>query len=235
MGDCLSFAYGTAKEPSVPQDRELERQEPLNAPGRQRSAKDNSRDEVRVAKRDSSACPHAQVTKVTAGFLDPLGFSQDCVRLALRLEIRMDNNDIDFALSPELSPEAREYFKRYKAVAEKFIAQSNQKPLSWARIEAQNRMQEEIKQIAAEYLPGTVGTLVGSNPMLQIHQYKGFDIAIYTFPRLNGQFSTLSGVRKSGAPMTEEGFPLADAEFPTYEAAVKAALEQCKKEIDASV
>jgi hypothetical protein len=86
-------------------------------------------------------------------------------------------------------------------------------------------MQEEIKQIAASYPPGTVGTLVGGNPALQIHQYKGFDIAIHTVPRLNGQFSTLSGVRKSGAPLTEEGFPLSDAEFSTYEAAVEAALK----------
>jgi hypothetical protein len=147
----------------------------------------------------------------------------------------MDNNDNNLSLPPGLSPEAREYFTRYKAVAEKFIAQFNQKPFSWARIEAQNRMQEEIKQIAASYPPGTVGTLVGGNPALQIHQYKGFDIAIHTVPRLNGQFSTLSGVRKSGAPLTEEGFPLSDAEFSTYEAAVEAALEECKKQIDASV
>ena len=146
-----------------------------------------------------------------------------------------DHDDNDLPLSPDLSPEAREYFTRYKAVLEKYIAQFNLKPLSWATIAAQNEMAREITKIAAEYPPGTVGKLVGGHPILQIHQYKGFDIAIHTVPRLNGQFSTLSGVRKSGAPITEEGFPLADAEFSTYEAAVEAALEERKREIDAAV
>ena len=61
------------------------------------------------------------------------------------------DNDNDFVLPPDISPEAREYFKRYKAVAEKFIAQVNSKPFGWETVEAQDQMREEIMKIAASF------------------------------------------------------------------------------------
>ena len=50
--------------------------------------------------------------------------------------------------------------------------------------------------------------------------------------RRAGQYSTLSGIRKAGAPLPQEPFPLSEAEFPTHEAAVKAALDEGMKKID---
>lgn len=73
----------------------------------------------------------------------------------------------------------------------------------------------------------------GGPPALKTHQYKGFVIAIYTIPKLNGQFSTMSGIRKAGAPIPREPFPLSEQEFSTREDAAKAALDECMKKIDA--
>jgi hypothetical protein len=138
----------------------------------------------------------------------------------------------DFVLPPGLSPEVSEAILKAKAAIEKHVALANGKPFTWSTIESQKQLQEEIKQITASCPPGTFGT-IGGAPALETHQYKGFAIAINAVPLLNGQFSTLSGIRKLGDPLPQEGFPLADAEFPTYEAAMKAALEEAKKKIDA--
>ena len=85
----------------------------------------------------------------------------------------------------------------------------------------QEQLQEEIRQITASCPPGTFGSMSGGHPALETHQYKGFVIAIHTFPRLNGLYSTLSGIRKAGAPLPQEPFPLSEAEFPTHEAALR--------------
>ncbi|HWZ78092.1 MAG TPA: hypothetical protein VNX87_16220 [Candidatus Sulfotelmatobacter sp.] len=140
----------------------------------------------------------------------------------------------DFVIPPGLSPEAREAITRAKAAIEKHVALGNGKPITWSTIESQEQLQEEIRQIVASCPPGTFGTMGGAPPALETHQYKGFVIAIHAIPRLNGQYSTLSGIRKLGDPTPQEGFPLSEEEFSTLEAAVKAALEEAKKKIDVS-
>ena len=142
----------------------------------------------------------------------------------------MDN---DFVLPPGLSTEVSEAILKAKAAIEKHVALANGNPFTWSTIDSQKQLQEEIQQITASCPPGTFGTMGGGPPALETHQYKGFAIAIHAVPRLNGQYSTLSGIRKLGDPLPQEGFPLADAEFPTYEAAIKVALEEAKKKIDA--
>jgi hypothetical protein len=90
-----------------------------------------------------------------------------------------------------------------------------------------------MEKIVASYSPGTLGTASSGGPdPLETRQYKGFVIAIYAIQKLNGQYSTFSGIRKAGAPLPEEPFPLSEDEFPTHEAAVKAALEESKGKID---
>ena len=143
------------------------------------------------------------------------------------------DNDNDFVLPPGLSPEVSEAIIKAKAAIEKHVALANGKPFTWSTIESREQLQEEIRQIYASCPPGTFGTMSGGPPTLETHQYKGFAISIQAVPRLSGQFSTLSGIRKLGDPIPQEGFPLADAAFPTYEAAIKAALEEAKKKIEA--
>lgn len=139
----------------------------------------------------------------------------------------------DFILPPDLSPEAREAFTRAKAAIERTVAQTNLKPYGWATIESQRQLQEELNAIAASYPGGTVGTCSsGGHDPLEIRQYRGFIIAIYVFRKLNDQYSTLSGIRKAGAPIPQEPFPMSKDEFPTHEAAVKAALDECRSKID---
>ncbi len=142
----------------------------------------------------------------------------------------MDN---DFFIPPDLSPAAREAVLRMRAAVEKHVARFNQKPFSWATIESQEQMQKEIVDITNSCPPGTFGTARNSGPpALERREYKGFVIAIWAVPLMNGQYSTLSGIRKIGDPITEDGFPLSDVEFPTHEAAVKAALDECRSKID---
>ena len=43
----------------------------------------------------------------------------------------------------------------------------------------------------------------------------------------------MAGIRKADAPIPQEPFPMSEQEFPTHEAAAKAALEECMKNIDA--
>jgi hypothetical protein len=139
----------------------------------------------------------------------------------------------DFTLPPDLSPKAREYFLQYKDIADKFIARMNRRPFGWETIENQQQMVEELTKLTESFPPGTVGTAFASGrDPLEIHQYKGFVIAIHTIPRLNGKYSTLSGIRKADAPIPQEPFPMSEQEFPTHEAAAKAALEECKRKID---
>jgi hypothetical protein len=139
----------------------------------------------------------------------------------------------DFVLPPDMSPKAREYFQQYKDIADRFIARMNRKPFGWETIETQQQMFEELTKLTDSFPPGTVGTAIGGGPdPLEIHQYKGFVIAIHTIPRLNGQYSTLSGIRKADAPIPQEPFPMSKQEFPTHEAAAKAALEECMGKID---
>ena len=78
-----------------------------------------------------------------------------------------------------------------------------------------------------------MGTAVsGNRDPLEIHQHKGFIIAIYTFPGFHGQYSAMAGIRKADAPIPQEPFPMSEQEFPTHEAATKAALEECMKKIN---
>ena len=48
-----------------------------------------------------------------------------------------------------------------------------------------------------------------------------------------GRLPTMAGIRKADAPIPQEPFPMSEQEFPTHEAAAKAALEECMKKIDA--
>jgi len=43
----------------------------------------------------------------------------------------------------------------------------------------------------------------------------------------------MAGIRKADATIPQEPFPMSEQEFPTHEAAAKAALEECMKKIDA--
>lgn len=124
---------------------------------------------------------------------------------------------------------------KIKAGIEGFVEKSNRKPFSWATIESQEQMEKEIKNIYASYPPGVFGIPSGSGPHLSEKRvYKEFVvIAIQPFPRENGQYSTLSGIRKLGDPASQEPFAMSDQEFPTHEAAIKAAFEDCMKKIDA--
>ena len=135
----------------------------------------------------------------------------------------MDDNIV---LPPDISRAAREYFQRCKVVTEKFIAKFNMKPFSWETIEARNQMREELMKVAASCPPGIGTCSDGSREPPEIHRYKGFIIAIYTIQLVNGQYSTVSGIRKAGAPIPQEPLPLSEEKFPTHEAAAKAALEE---------
>ena len=143
--------------------------------------------------------------------------------------------DSEFSLPPDISPEAREYFQRYKDVADKFIARLNRKPISWETIETQQQMREEITKLAASFPPGTVGAFASGRDPLEIHEYNGFVIAIYSIPRTSGQYSTMTGIRKADTPIPQGPFPLSEQEFPTHEAAAKAALDESMKQIDAGL
>jgi hypothetical protein len=83
-------------------------------------------------------------------------------------------------------------------------------------IESQEQMEKEIKNIIASYPPGVSGIPSGSGPQLSEKRvYKEFVvIAIQAFPRENGQYSTLSGIRKLGDPASQEPFAMSDQEFP---------------------
>jgi len=61
-------------------------------------------------------------------------------------------------------------------------------------------------KVAASCPPGIGTCSNGSRDPLEIHPYKGF-IAIYTVQLVNGQYSTVSGIRKAGAPYPRNPFP----------------------------
>jgi hypothetical protein len=55
--------------------------------------------------------------------------------------------------------------------------------------------------------PPGIGTCSnGSRDPLEIHPYKGFIIAIYTVQLVNTQYSTVSGIRKAGAPIARRRY-----------------------------
>ena len=94
-------------------------------------------------------------------------------------------------------------------------------------------MREEITNLTASFPPGTVAAFASGRDPLEIHEYNGFVIAIYTIPRTSGQYSTMTGIRKADTPIPQEPFPLSKQGFPTQEAAAKAALDESMKQIDA--
>src|SRR5690348_1632011 len=116
-------------------------------------------------------------------------------------------------LPSDLSPEIREAVAKVKALVEKYRTQAIHKPFSWATVDSENQVGEEIRKITAACPPGTIGTFGVGIPTVEIHQYKGFVIAIKAVRKPNGHYSTLSGVRKSGTRTPHEAFPLADEEF----------------------
>lgn len=143
----------------------------------------------------------------------------------------MDN---DFVVPPDMPPVKREAILKIKAAIERFVEKSNRKPFSWATIESQEQMEKEIKNIIASYPPGVFGVPSSSGPRLtEKRVYNRFVIAVHAFPRENGQYSTVSGIRKLGDPASQEPFAMSEQEFPTHEAAIKAAFEDCMKKIDA--
>ncbi len=141
----------------------------------------------------------------------------------------MDN---DFVLPPDLSPEVSEAILKAKAAIEK--------PAHWPTGNRSPgrplRLRNDCRKKSGRFLHRVRRALsapcvAGLSRSKRIST-KDSSSRSTAVPRLNGLFSTLSGIRKSGAPLPQERFPLADAEFPTCEAAVKAALEECMGKID---
>ena len=134
-------------------------------------------------------------------------------------------------LPHDLSPEIGQAVAKVKTLVKEHISQVIQKPPSWAVVDLETKVQEEIKKIAALCPPGTIGTFSLGMPTVRVHKYKEFVIAIKVVRKQSGQYSTLSGTRKCGTPSSQEEFSLVDEDFPTEEAAVEAALESRRNPI----
>src|SRR5215510_11574541 len=82
------------------------------------------------------------------------------------------------ALPSDLSPEIREAVAKVTALVKEHMSQIIQKPLSWATVDSETQVQEEIRRITAPCPPWTIGTFDLGMPTVQVHQYREFLVAI---------------------------------------------------------
>jgi hypothetical protein len=147
--------------------------------------------------------------------------------------------DNDFVLPPDIPPVKREAVLKIKAAIERFVEKSNRKPFSWAMIESQEQMEKEIKNIIASYPPGVFGIPSGSG--LQLSEKRVYSVYIRSSSSSRFKPSRARTANIQRCPASENWGILhhrnpslcRTKSFPTHEAAIKAAFEDCMKKTDA--